>query len=84
MAKTSKKLKMNVKGGFHQLWANTVFMHRLKRIGLKVDLINHKSLHHTEVIITGEPVKLWQAIEMIKAPSYLLKMDKVSFEFIDL
>ncbi len=79
----NRKMKMNVRGAFHQLWTRFVLKRRMKSLGLNIHEINYRSLHQTEIIVSGETEMLWKALDSAKTPSFLLKMDKIVFEFID-
>lgn len=78
-----RKLKMNITGSFHLFWTMFVLERKAKELGLKVDVVKHRNIHHTEIVLSGESDKLWQALKIAKTPSNLLKMDRIMFEFSD-
>lgn len=79
----TRKLKMNITGSFHLLWTAFVLKRKAKELGLKIDVIKHRNIHHTEIVLSGESDKLWQALKIARTPSSLLKMDRIMFEFSD-
>jgi hypothetical protein len=79
----TRKLKMNITGSFHLLWTLFVFKRKAKELGLTIDEIKHNNVHHTEIVLSGESEQLWKALNLAKTPSYLLKMDRIKFEFSD-
>ncbi len=83
MNEIKKKLKMNVRGTFHRLWADIVMKKKMRKLGLSPEKISHCNIHHTEVIVSGDPKELWKVVELAKTPSPFLKMDAIYFEFID-
>lgn len=78
-----RKLKMNITGSFHLFWTMLVLKRKARELGLKIDAVKHRNIHHTEIVLSGESTKLWQALKIAKTPSFLLKMDKIMFEFSD-
>lgn len=78
-----RKLKMNITGTFHLFWTLFVLERKARELGLKVDGVKHNNMHHTEIVLSGENEKLWRALKIAKTPSFLLKMDRIVFEFFD-
>jgi hypothetical protein len=74
---------MNITGSFHLLWTLFVLKRKAKELGLKIDVVKHRNIHHTEMVLSGESAKLWQALKVAQTPSFLLKMDRIMFEFSD-
>ena len=83
MNENIRKLKMNITGSFHLLWTLFVFKRKAKELGLRIDEIKHNNIHHTEIVLSGESRKLWKALDLAKTPNFLLKMDRIKFEFTD-
>ena len=83
MNENTRKLKMNITGSFHLLWALFVLERKAKELGLTIDEVRHRNIHHTEIVLSGDSEKLWKALKLAKTPSYLLRMDRIKFEFSD-
>jgi hypothetical protein len=83
MEERIRKLKMNITGSFHFLWTLFVLKKRAVELGLRIDAVRHQNIHHTEITLSGENEKLWQALKAARPPSFLLKMDRMLFEFLD-
>jgi len=81
MIKHNKKMKINVRGAFHQLWTKLVLKRRIRSLGVEIHDIKYGSLHQTEIIMSGDTDLLWKALESAKTPGFL--MDRIIFEFID-
>lgn len=81
MNEKTQKLKMNITGSFHGVWASIFMKRKVKELGLNIDEIKHRNIHHTEIVLSGDKEKLWKALDSAKTPSYLLKMDRIVFEF---
>lgn len=74
---------MNITGSFHYLWTLFVLEKGAKKLGLKIEKVNHRNIHHTEIVLSGENKNLWKALNLAKTPGFLLKMDRIIFEFSD-
>lgn len=83
MNEAKRKLKMNITGSFHHLWTWFVFKRKIRQLGLDIDKIDHRNIHHTEIVVSGDPQKLWKVLGLAKTPNMLLKMDRIVFEFFD-
>jgi hypothetical protein len=78
-----KKLKLDIKGDFQKLWTNLVLKRRARQLGVKVELVKHHSIHHGEMILSGDSAKLWKIVNSTRVPNFLFKLDRIVFEFSD-
>jgi hypothetical protein len=83
MNEKNRKLKMNITGSFYRVWTWFIFKRKVKKLGLNIDRINHRNIHHTEIVLSGDPKMLWKALNSAKTPCLVLKMDRIVFEFSD-
>ena len=81
MTNSTDKLKMNITGSFHGIWAALFMRRKVAQLGLKIDMIEHQNIHHTKVVLSGDKDKLWKALGTVRTPEYL-KMNKIVFEFL--
>lgn len=78
----TKKLKLNIKGKFQKYWVDLILKGKIKSLGLNLHKIEHKKTH-SEVLISGETLKLWKVIDMSRRPLFFVELDQVVFQFTD-